>query len=176
MPRREKRTVKSETPQTKTRVGRTAKAQAIQRKRRSSRPVIAVALLLVGAVAAVILISTVANEVSPWQYSENISPADAQKMASRGAQILDVRSYEEYVSAHIARSLWIPLEDLTSLMQALPHDKLIIVVCRSGVRSIQGRNILLASGWTQVTSMEGGMQAWIAAGYPTVSGEPVRNN
>jgi len=40
------------------------------------------------------------------------------------------------------------------------------VVCRSGNRSQQGRDILLAAGFMQVTSMDGGMNAWQTSGYP----------
>jgi len=44
-------------------------------------------------------------------------------------------------------------------------------VCRSGNRSKQGRDILLDAGFTQVTSMAGGLNEWKAAGYPTITGQ-----
>jgi rhodanese-related sulfurtransferase len=46
-----------------------------------------------------------------------------------------------------------------------------VVVCRSGHRSAQGRDILRQAGLTNVTSMSGGMNAWISAGNPVVTGE-----
>ncbi len=51
----------------------------------------------------------------------------------------------------------------------LPSGSL-VVVCHSGNRSAKGRDILLNAGFTQVTSMAGGLIQWQAAGYPTVSG------
>ena len=57
-----------------------------------------------------------------------------------------------------------------SRVDELPRDQEIVVVCRSGNRSQQGRAILLEAGFTQVTSMAGGVTQWRAAGHPTVSG------
>jgi rhodanese-related sulfurtransferase len=48
----------------------------------------------------------------------------------------------------------------------VPRDKEIVVVCRSGNRSQQGRDILLDAGFAQVTSMTGGLNEWRAKGYP----------
>jgi rhodanese-related sulfurtransferase len=47
----------------------------------------------------------------------------------------------------------------------LPKDQEIVVVCRSGNRSAQGRDILLEAGFAQVTSLAGGLTQWKAAGY-----------
>jgi rhodanese-related sulfurtransferase len=43
------------------------------------------------------------------------------------------------------------------------------VICRSGNRSAQGRDILLAAGY-EATSVDGGMTAWRAAGLPVETG------
>jgi rhodanese-related sulfurtransferase len=167
---------KAKTAARPTRANRSKESFITGRKNKSVRTVSLVALLLVAVLAFGFLVVSVVGQNLPWQYSEDISPAQAKKQLGSGAIVLDVRTYEEFIGGHIEKSLWMPLEQLTSLMQALPHDRLIITVCRSGVRSIQARNILLNAGWTQVTSMTGGIQAWIAAGYPTITGEPIRNN
>ena len=49
-------------------------------------------------------------------------------------------------------------------------DKEVVVVCRSGNRSQQGRDSLREAGFEQVTSLAGGLKEWVALGYPTVSG------
>jgi rhodanese-related sulfurtransferase len=113
----------------------------------------------------------------------NVQPADEaggipreitveQAAAKRdaGAFILDVRQPEEWNEFHIPGSTLIPLDQLALRVDELPHDQEIVVVCRSGNRSAQGRDILLDAGFTQVTSMAGGVAQWRAAGYPTVSG------
>jgi len=44
------------------------------------------------------------------------------------------------------------------------------VVCRSGRRSAVGRDLLLNAGYTNVTSLAGGMNEWKAQGNSIVTG------
>jgi rhodanese-related sulfurtransferase len=99
-----------------------------------------------------------------------ISVSDALAKRDSGAYILDVRQPDEWNQAHIPNSTLIPLDQLADRMSELPKDQEIVVVCRSGNRSAQRRDILLEAGFTDVTSMAGGLNQWKAAGYPTVSG------
>ena len=95
-----------------------------------------------------------------------ISAAQAYEKYQQGAFILDVRSQDEWNQGHIARSTLIPLDDLQNRLNELPRDQDIVVVCRSGVRSKEGAAILQQAGFTRVSCMTGGLQAWVAAGYP----------
>ena len=99
-----------------------------------------------------------------------ISVSEASTMRDAGAFILDVRQPEEWVEGHIPNATLIPLGELASRVSELPQDQEIVVVCRSGNRSAQGRDILLAAGFENVTSMAGGMNQWSSAGYDTVTG------
>ena len=83
---------------------------------------------------------------------------------------LDVREQYEWEEAHIEWATLIPLGQLADRHNELPKDRKIVVVCRSGNRSIEGRDILLAAGFTNVTSMAGGMNDWINLGFPVVTG------
>lgn len=103
-------------------------------------------------------------------YPSEISVADAVAKREAGAFILDVRQPEEWNEFHVPDSTLIPLDQLASRVNELPKDKEIVIVCRSGNRSAQARDLLLSEGFTQVTSMAGGLNQWKAAGYPTVSG------
>jgi rhodanese-related sulfurtransferase len=103
-------------------------------------------------------------------YPSEISVAEAVSKREAGAFILDVRQPEEWDEFHVPDSTLIPLDQLASRINELPKDKEIVIVCRSGNRSAQGRDILLDAGFAQVTSMAGGLTQWKAAGYPTVSG------
>jgi rhodanese-related sulfurtransferase len=134
-------------------------------------------LLRAGALGVVFLTAAVlwgCTEVStlPAGYPKAISPQQVKTETANGALLLDIRELDEYTQSHIAGSLWIPLGELSSHLQELPRGRLIIVVCRSGARSAQGRDILLASGFGKVTSLSGGIQTWIAAGFPVESGPP----
>lgn len=83
---------------------------------------------------------------------------------------LDVRQPEEWNEYHAPNSTLIPLGELASRVSELPKDKTIVVVCRSGNRSQEGRDILLNAGFKSVTSMAGGLKTWRSQGFPTVSG------
>jgi rhodanese-related sulfurtransferase len=79
---------------------------------------------------------------------------------------LDVRTQEEWNEFHAPNTTLIPLDQLASRLNEVPTDREIVVVCRSGNRSQQGRDILLNAGFEQVTSMTGGLNEWQASGYP----------
>jgi len=95
-----------------------------------------------------------------------VSVDKAYSMVQGGAFVLDVRTVEEWDEFHAPGATLIPLGELASRVDELPRDKPIVVVCRSGNRSQQGRDILLAAGFTQVTSMDGGLNQWHSSGYP----------
>jgi rhodanese-related sulfurtransferase len=99
-----------------------------------------------------------------------VSTADALALREAGAYILDVREPSEWAAGHIPDATLIPLGELVSRVNEVPRDRQVVVVCRSGNRSAQGREVLLGAGYPAVTSMAGGMNDWAAAGYPTTTG------
>lgn len=96
----------------------------------------------------------------------NISVDEAYKLYQNGTFVLDVRTPEEWNDFHAPNTTLIPLDELESRVNELPKDQEIVVICRSGNRSAVGRDILLNAGFSQVTSVDGGLTAWRAAGYP----------
>jgi rhodanese-related sulfurtransferase len=118
-------------------------------------------LLLAACSSAVPTVSAMPKEVSL---------NEAVNLRNAGAFILDVRQPEEWNEYHVPGSTLIPLGELDKHVKELPHDKPIVVVCRSGNRSATGRDILIKAGLTQVTSLAGGLTQWKAAGHPTVTG------
>jgi rhodanese-related sulfurtransferase len=146
----------------------------VSKSRKKSYPWIVVLLSItaLGLVVIGVRAGLSSRATSAKGYSIVISAQQAQKELALGAMLLDVRERDEYTQSHISGSLWIPLGELTSWLDELPSDSLIIVVCQTGVRAARGRDILLAAGYTKVTSLSGGMQAWVAAGYPVESGPP----
>lgn len=96
-----------------------------------------------------------------------ISVNEAHELYQDGVLFLDVRTQEEWDDFHAPNSTHIPLDQLETRYSELPDDEQIVVVCRSGNRSQTGRDILIDNGFEQVTSMDGGLNAWRAAGFPT---------
>lgn len=101
--------------------------------------------------------------------ADEISVEQAALLRQSGAFMLDVRQPEEWAEYHMPGSTLIPLDQLASRLDEIPRDQQIVVVCRSGNRSQEGRNILRQAGFTQVTSMAGGLLDWRNQGLPTVS-------
>lgn len=105
--------------------------------------------------------------------------------------LLDVRSESEWLAGHAAPAEWLPLTDIVaaSASGAAPvtladgsavggGDKhaSIAVICSSGVRSARARDLLHLQGFTDVTSVVGGTDEWIAAGFPTLTGDVTENS
>lgn len=138
--------------------------------RKGSQPLARSPLLLLGllvVVAAIVYIAATSGGSSTAGLPAAISVEEAYQKYSQGTFLLDVRTQEEWDEYHAPDTTLIPLDELPARLNELPRDQEIVVVCRSGNRSQQGRDILLDAGFTQVTSMDGGLKAWRNAGYPT---------
>jgi rhodanese-related sulfurtransferase len=140
-----------------------------QQQKKGNQYILWVVLALVGLGLGVVWLMS-GNTTTASSMPPEISVEEAVAKQQAGAFLLDVREPSEWNDAHIAGATLIPLGELQSRVNELPKDQEIVVVCRSGNRSAQGRDILLNAGFDQVTSMAGGLNQWKAAGYPTVSG------
>jgi len=95
-----------------------------------------------------------------------ISVEEAFNYREKGAFILDVRTQEEWDAGHIPGATLIPLDELPNRLGEVPENIEVVVVCRSGHRSATARDILLNAEFTTVTSIDGGVNQWVAAGFP----------
>ena len=154
-------------------MSRHKKRTAPMRKQPPKRPFPWIALA--GAALLIVLVAVGAilirgNASTAGKALSEISVEQAFARREAGAFILDVRTPQEWNEAHIPDSTLIPLDELASRLSEVPRDQEVVVVCRSGNRSQEGRDILQKAGFSQVVSMAGGLNQWRAAGYPTVSG------
>lgn len=106
--------------------------------------------------------ATVAAEPLP----PDIDPTAAAARWESGAVLLDVREPSEWNAGHVPGAEHVPLGELAVRVDELPADSEILVICRSGNRSQQGRDILAAAGFERVASVNGGVRAWRDAGLP----------
>lgn len=84
-------------------------------------------------------------------------------------QLVDVRTPEEFSEGRLKHSLLANWKDRAHFENAVGHlDKQqpVYVYCRSGNRSNQAADWLLANGFSKVVNLEGGIKAWEAAGHP----------
>jgi phage shock protein E len=126
------------------------------------------ALLLIVIIGAVVLQTGKPADVS---LPPEITVAQASQKRDQGAFILDVREPDEWTQVHIPGATLIPLGSLSTRLNEVPKDREVVVVCRSGNRSKQGRDILLNAGFTRATSMEGGVNQWQVQGLAIATGQ-----
>lgn len=95
-----------------------------------------------------------------------VTPEETRAKQQAGAIIVDVREIYEWHSGHIPGAIHIPLGTLAQHVHELDKAKEIVTVCRSGHRSIMGAQTLQRAGFTQVSSMAGGMIDWTRKQLP----------
>lgn len=79
---------------------------------------------------------------------------------NKNAQLVDVRTPEEYVMSKLPGAVNIPLQDIDAVADAeLDDSRPVIVFCRSGQRSHMAQKILMSKGYEEVYNM-GPYQAW----------------
>ncbi|MDI6886236.1 MAG: rhodanese-like domain-containing protein, partial [archaeon] len=81
---------------------------------------------------------------------------------------LDVRTEEEYNSAHIKGALLIPISELSNRTEELNTSTKIVVYSENGSNSTTACEILIEKGFERVYNVLGGITAWNESGYPLV--------
>jgi rhodanese-related sulfurtransferase len=90
-----------------------------------------------------------------------LSPTDFQALVASGAVLLDVRLPEELAIATLPGALVnIPLNDLPDRVGELNPEAPIAVLCHHGVRSERAARFLERSGFSDVSHLAGGIDAW----------------
>lgn len=86
--------------------------------------------------------------------------------------VFDVREADEFLDSHIAGTIHLPLARL--LARDFPREfrpdvaDEILIVCRSGKRAAVAVDSLRLAGYTRSFVVDGGLKAWIEAGFPVV--------
>ena len=103
------------------------------------------------------------TELMPWDVEERIE-------ANKDLMILDIREECEFSRFHIKGSMLVPRGILESACEdeyedAIPYlvngrGKEIAIICRSGLRSVLGTQMLQIMGFENVYSMKTGLRGW----------------
>lgn len=109
-------------------------------------------------------------ELFPWDVEERL---DNEKLL-----ILDIREPYEFESMHIKDSINVPRgiletsceydfeETVPELVEA--RNDTVLVVCRSGNRSLFAADVMQQMGYKSVFSLKTGLRGWIEADQPLV--------
>lgn len=115
-----------------------------------------------------------ASSSTPTSFG-TIEVSDLKSMVEKNeVTIIDVRNIEPYLAAHIPGALQIPVSMIEGEIAHLPKGKKIVTYCTCPAEESSGQAamILAHGGITDVVALEGGFDAWVAAGLPTAAGRP----
>lgn len=98
----------------------------------------------------------------PIKGVSNISTAELKTLLNdKNKQFVDVRTPGEYKGNHIKGFKNIPLHQIAQKAEKeLSKEREVVVICQSGMRSQNASKVLKNLGFTNVTNVRGGMNAW----------------
>lgn len=90
----------------------------------------------------------------------SVGELKARLDASTAPVVLDVREAWELAIARLPGTLDIPMNEIPDRLGDIPREGLVIVMCRSGARSLRVANYLAQNGFGSVANLSGGILAW----------------
>ncbi len=112
-----------------------------------------------------VLILSSCNSIG--QKQGNLSVADFEAAISKaGAQLIDVRSEDEFAERHIkgAKNINVNSKEFATSMATLDKTKPVYLYCLSGKRSSNATEWAKANGFASVYNLDGGIMAWANSG------------
>jgi SulP family sulfate permease len=104
----------------------------------------------------------------------NVSAKELRQQLVNGKTlplVIDVREPREFSQGHVPQAQLIPLPKIISDELDVPEDRELILVCRTGRRSIRAAQVIKQNGHSNVRILQGGMLAWEAAGLIEAIGQ-----
>jgi len=97
-----------------------------------------------------------------------VSEVKARLDRAEAFHFVDVREDREFAEDHAAGAIHIGKGVIERDIETILPDKTqpIVLYCGGGYRSVLAAESLGYMGYTDVVSMDGGIKAWRAAGYP----------
>ena len=84
--------------------------------------------------------------------------------------LIDCREVDEWNEAHVKEARLFPLSNFETAFEELQNkDSEIIIMCRSGKRSLNACFLLKEEGFTNLTNLEGGILSWVDNQFETIS-------
>jgi rhodanese-related sulfurtransferase len=99
---------------------------------------------------------------------DEVDPSAVNELIDEGVALIDVRETDEFASGHLPGAKHVPRSYLETRIEGVvpDHDAHVILYCASGNRSAYGARTLEQDlGYTNVSSMTGGITLWKDRGY-----------
>ncbi len=95
-----------------------------------------------------------------------LTPTEVVKKANEGAQLVDLRPHDAFVTGTIAGAVNIPAKEVDARLSTLQKDKTTILVCQNGRDSQQCLKKFRSNGFKDCSILQGGIVSWQAAKLP----------
>ncbi|MDA9033072.1 rhodanese-like domain-containing protein [Gammaproteobacteria bacterium] len=102
---------------------------------------------------------------------KKITPQDLINLTNQdAAQLIDLRSSNEFDDGHITGSINIPYTDLEDRIHEIKkqEDKSLVLICDTGSQSANAGEVLNKSGFEKTVILSGGIGAWRLDNLPLV--------
>jgi len=102
----------------------------------------------------------------------SVPEVDVRTAARRhadGAALVDVREPDEYEEVRAEGAILVPLGDVVDRVGELPRNRPLLLICRSGARSLRAAEFLASRGY-DVANVAGGTLSWVDAALPVERG------
>jgi adenylyltransferase/sulfurtransferase len=112
------------------------------------------------------------TSMSPAAVPLELSVAETQRLlaaAPAETWLIDVREPHECAICCIAGAQPIPMRQIPEQLTVLPRDKHLLIHCHHGGRSLRVTEYLRSQGFTRVSNVAGGIDAWAQQLDPTLA-------
>jgi rhodanese-related sulfurtransferase len=103
-----------------------------------------------------------APELSAWLAETNSEGSRVKPF------LLDVREPWEFETCHIDGAMLIPMQSIPSRLSELATDAAIVCICHHGTRSMNVAGFLEKKGYTNISNLAGGINAWSRLVDPSI--------
>jgi rhodanese-related sulfurtransferase len=103
----------------------------------------------------------------------SLTVAELRHQLPAQPQLIDVRSPSEFASGHIPTAVNIPMDEIEARIHDLHANVPVVLICQAGARA-RITAAFLGPCQRQITVLEGGTNAWLAAGLPIVTSVKTR--
>ena len=124
--------------------------------------IVTIAVILIAALYVLLPSNTSAiSSLPPQQFH--------QELTTNNATLIDIRTIDEYKAGHLQGAKQIDYyqtQTFSDYLDSLDKNKKYLIYCRSGNRTGKTLTIMKQKGFTNVSDLAGGYNAWVAAELP----------
>lgn len=116
---------------------------------------------MLGALVVALLALGAWSQLAPWLSVRGVTPEKLEQWRRDGSVVVaDLRSAEEYQRGHLEGAVSVPWIRLRQQSRRWTAEQRVVLVCRTGYRSLQGVRLLQTRSFRDVHWLRGGMLGW----------------